>query len=939
MSRLTTSTQMDERLRADLVSRLLRDYAFKERGEKLHGGTCPACGKKELWAYASSPWKLTCNRINNCGYSASVRELYPDAFASWSDRFTSTPANPHAAADAYLSQARHFDIEPLKGCYTQGTFYDPASGQGSATVRFTLAEGVTWERIIDRPERFGRQKGRASGSYKGLWWCPPDLDVYSLPSGADLWITEGIFDAIALWQNGIPAVAAISCVSYPATALARLAESCAAAAKTMPRLVFALDADPAGIEWMQKHAARAIKQGFSATAAYIPSTRAGKKADWNDAHIAGNLARNEDSTPSRHIADYLHAGAVLLASTALDKALLICAHTGRTSFSVAHNSRLHWFKLDLDKYNKELQALNEADKEGKFTEQELRHRAAQNSGNMAEICNVLPEILYFQSNAATDESWYYLKISYPPTAGTATVKAAFTGAQLAASAEFKKRLLSVAQSAVWAGSTAQLDTLVKEHAEGLRHVQTIDFVGYSKPHAAYIFADVAVKNGKVYELNNEDFFEINERNANGRTERLSIKTTSHSTPLALRPYDALNTDWVQPFLTAYGTRGIVALGFWLGSLFACQLRASIGSYPFIEIVGKAGSGKSALIEFLWKLLGRAEYEGFDPKKSSFAGRTRSMAQVSNLPVVFIEADRNDSNERPFDWEELKTAYNGRISSVRGVKNNGNDTKESEFNGALVISQNSHVSSHEAIMERIVGLEFDKSQHTPEGKAASDTLGRIPAETLGNFMLHALKNEAAILATVAELFPRFDAELLQHGYTTNIRIAKNHAQLMALVWALQDVLKGAISTHALETALQYLRDAAPVRDAACRAEGSVMQEFWDAYHYLQSQTIPDGAGGHIGLLNHSSDASLIAINLPHMLQVCAERRVSIPDSVTLKRALKDSRTYKFLDTRVVKSQINAAFNRAATSPHSPTRSSTAACWVFSSEPTKPIKPKN
>ena len=154
MSHITT-TVMHEHLRSDLVSRLIRDYAFQERGEKLRGGTCPACGKKELWAYASSPWKLTCNRFKNCGYSASVRELYPDAFASWSDRFTSTPANPHAAADAYLSQARHYDLEPLKGSYTQRTFYDPASGQGSATVRFTLAEGVTWERIIDRPERFG----------------------------------------------------------------------------------------------------------------------------------------------------------------------------------------------------------------------------------------------------------------------------------------------------------------------------------------------------------------------------------------------------------------------------------------------------------------------------------------------------------------------------------------------------------------------------------------------------------------------------------------------------------------------------------------------------------------------------------------------------------------------------------------------------------------
>lgn len=96
MSHITT-TVMHEHLRSDLVSRLIRDYAFQERGEKLRGGTCPACGKKELWAYASSPWKLTCNRLHNCGYSASVRELYPDAFASWNDLNT---ANHCTAADS-----------------------------------------------------------------------------------------------------------------------------------------------------------------------------------------------------------------------------------------------------------------------------------------------------------------------------------------------------------------------------------------------------------------------------------------------------------------------------------------------------------------------------------------------------------------------------------------------------------------------------------------------------------------------------------------------------------------------------------------------------------------------------------------------------------------------------------------------------------------------
>src|SRR5690606_33234996 len=98
--------------------------------------------------------------------------------------------------------------------------------------------------------------------------------------------------------------------------------------------------------------------------------------------------------------------------------------------------------------------------------------------------------------------------------------------------------------------------------------------------------------------------------------------------------------------------------FWLGSLFAEQIRANQKSFPFLEIVGEAGAGKSTLIEFLWKLCGRRDYEGFDPSKATLAARARNFSQVSNLPVVLIESDRDQdqgAKQKQFDWDELKTA--------------------------------------------------------------------------------------------------------------------------------------------------------------------------------------------------------------------------------------------------------------------------------------------
>jgi hypothetical protein len=182
------------------------------------------------------------------------------------------------------------------------------------------------------------------------------------------------------------------------------------------------------------------------------------------------------------------------------------------------------------------------------------------------------------------------------------VKNTFTGGQIMAAAEFGKRLAGVAAGCFFTGKTEQLIQLLREQTprEGVKHVETIDFVGYSKEHAAYILGDVAVKDGKVYDLNAEDYFEIG---------RLNIKTLLQSLRLDINTTAKDYTDaWFAPLWTAFGVKGIVALAFWLGSLFAEQIRARDKSFPFLEAVGEAGAGKTTLIEFLWRLVGREDHE-------------------------------------------------------------------------------------------------------------------------------------------------------------------------------------------------------------------------------------------------------------------------------------------------------------------------------------------
>ena len=236
-------------LHSDITKRLLQDYGFKQKKGWLQEGKCPDCRHKELFTKADSPWVLWCGRKNNCGAEIHVKEIYRDLFEAWSERFPITETNPHAAADAHLQHSRGFPLKRLQGAYTQEWYQNRERNIGSATVRFPLPNGAWWERLIDRPERFGKMKARFAPGKKihGQWWAMDD----SAAEPKELWLTEGIFDTISLELTGVSSRALLSCNNYPEQALAELAQTCAVTGRERPVLIFALDDGAAGKQYMR----------------------------------------------------------------------------------------------------------------------------------------------------------------------------------------------------------------------------------------------------------------------------------------------------------------------------------------------------------------------------------------------------------------------------------------------------------------------------------------------------------------------------------------------------------------------------------------------------------------------------------------------------------------------------------------------------------------
>ncbi len=904
---------MPHEIRTEVLARLETNYGLERIAGTpyMRKGTCPSCGKRELYTRYDEPWFIKCGRSSaKCGEQWHVKELFDDLFDDWSKRAPSTDKEPSATAKGYLQHARGFHLELIEGWYSQENFWSRELGIGSATVRFPLEGGSYWERLIDRPHRFGKQKARfAPGkSMRGYWWCPPSVNLLEVN---ELWIVEGIFDAIALLHHDIAAVSAMSSNAFPVESLKALAKARTEAGAKLPRLVWALDNEPGAHRYTRRWVKQARELGFVCEAAQIPQRD--RKADWNDLHQRW-MFLDEDKRAEqveRDLKEARHQGALLIAENASEKALLMYDWTERGEFHFGFGNRMYWFKLDQEKFSRAKQNLESSDRHDDqlLNDKQIREKALREAGCVVEIANCYPKALYFQRNEVTDESWYYFRVDFPHD--EPTVRNTFTGGQVAAASEFKKRLLGMAAGAVFTGTGTQLDKIMKDQLFGLKTVKTIDYIGYSKEHGCYVFGDLAVRGGVVEKANAEDYFEF---------KQLRLKTLQKSIRLEIaRTDEGYRAEWVDWLWTCFSTQGIVALAYWFGSLFAEQIRAEYQSFPFLEVTGEAGAGKSTLLMFLWKLFGRPDEEGKDPSKMSKAGLRRWMGQVSGMPLVLLEADRSDNDRgaaKAYDWDELKPLFNGGTLGVTGVKTAGNETYEPPFRGAIVISQNATVAASEAILTRIVKLHFVRPQVTSQSRAAADNLNHLGAMDVSHFLMMATRAESAVMETFRAQVKVHEQALRELKEIRIERIIKNHAQLLALLDALRLVVPLTDRQHA--AAQRELTAMALVRQHAVNADPSEVAEFWEVFDYLQS--LSDDA-----VVDHSKNPDLIAINLNEFCERAAEHKQRLADIGTLRNLLPNSRSRKFIEkNKSVDSAVRAAFNHR--NPMS-SRCTTVKCWTF------------
>jgi hypothetical protein len=873
-----------------IANRLTADFAFKPEGDYLRGGKCPSCEKKSLWTWKDKPGQVQCNRTNNCSWSSTSKDLFPDLFEQLNKKHPATPENPTATADAYLALVRGFDPGKLQGWYEQGKYWHPHGDKGTATVRFYLdaEKTVYWERLIEDvtiTEEDGSQETRKmnfKGTFKGTWWQPPGFEIAEKD---EVYWCEGILDAIALTLSGKKAVAIMSAGTFPSASIEPHRYKGV-------KWVLALDNDKTGREKMLKHAAK-LRDMKERVAAAVTSDGS-SKLDWNDLFKQNKLGEDDH----KH---YRYLGRLELVQDKLEKGHAMWKHSKKDFFVFTHNNSTYSLKIDAKEYEKAYELLKDS---GRDT-LKLDQQAFETVVKIKQIATFKMEFLYFQQPVNGEDGQYFFRLNFANHAPE--VQMPFHGKIFGAAGDFKKQAMHKAPGAQFTGSTPELDYLYKDWLGHVpKIVKTLDFVGYDKESKCYVFPAYAVQNGKIIELNSESFFQL---------KTGGIKTT---VDIKQRLSTGIKTTWLDDYRVAFGKGGLVALSWWFGCLFVEQVRQSYRSYPFFEVVGEAGSGKSDMVDFLWKLLGR-EGETFNPNTSSLAGRTRKMAEVSCLPVVFNETDNETGDGkqhfRTFNWDEQKDLFDGEFGRVTGVKSQDNSTRKPVFKAGLMIVQNIPVQASEAIMSRIVHLQFDRSHHSYPGKLASDRLNLLAVQDVSGFLLHSLQQEAAILKRFDAQFARYRKQLASNPAIKLARIVENHAKIMAFADCLPLVLP--IDNQTIADIHKSVIAMAEARQEALADDHPIVQQFWATFDYLNSKSYAQAGEYDMTVeehcMNHSTKPEEeIAVSLEHFANQCSNHRQELIQTRELRRHLQGSRKRKFLRCEPIYSRLEKRSVR---------------CWIF------------
>jgi hypothetical protein len=227
------------------------------------------------------------------------------------------------------------------------------------------------------------------------------------------------------------------------------------------------------------------------------------------------------------------------------------------------------------------------------------------------------------------------------------------------------------------------------------------------------------------------------------------------------------------FVAYFGARGVLVLAWWMGAAHAARIRQEQNSFPFLQIIGAAGSGKSLLLDYLQKLNGQTPY-AHSLVHATPAGRARTFANAGQRVVI---CENHGESDQSIDWDELKPLYSSGSISIRS---GDGQTNAVTFSGAVTITANQPLDCSDAVRSRMVVVDLSATDaHTP--RVRPEAISDLDAGEASAFGIKVAQSEEWISSNLQAFLPAYQGQLThKYGQYLSRRTALNCAQMLALL---------------------------------------------------------------------------------------------------------------------------------------------------------------
>lgn len=353
------------------------------------------------------------------------------------------------------------------------------------------------------------------------------------------------------------------------------------------------------------------------------------------------------------------------------------------------------------------------------------------------------------------------------------------------------------------------------------------------------------------------------------------------------------TKWLKMLWKAYGMNGLTAGLYVMAAEMYDVVFGTTGFFPYLFIFGKAGTGKTTLINFLLEAYGHG-ITGTSVVNSTQKGMARTMSQIRNGLIYLKEYSNGVSPEVD---SLLKVAYDGQTYRI-AQQSTDSRTKNFGVKSGIVIDGNEMPTNQSAVLDRCVTLEMEKTVFGEEETEAMKELKKISERdgmTSVTVEMTGIRDDFTVMFSI--LYKQTQDELRnKFGDGVSSRTINHTAMLLAtyrtlklcrlrgideddaqLEWVDEDQLK------------EWLRELT-------ERKGGEMEEAEETRVFFESaaEAIRNGWNGINDYYNIGSEGGLLYLNYPKFYkEYCVHCRVvgaRVLGSVTMRKLLMAEESY-------------------------------------------------